>query len=310
MNNVSTFISSLLPSFESSKVKDNLTNLNTEIGEHTIPAMASLLLAFPPKWKWKNKDVAYLNNYIADNYKGRISVRDANSLDIANQCLVNMQTTLPFAIKQVVDMFGGNIAATGLTFDKATVLRYAEVAEFVINYTRKLSNFISATELAELTGSRVTVSNVSPGDLEFLKSGVHTFVVGLDIMALTVADLKSGYATIPKAIVDESSENDMSVVVGRDKMDPFGFASLPFPLSVFLHVRLAIADWQMDRYEQAVADAKVIQYRSLLIKQMIENGTGDANVEGLLEDEEAELKVVKRKIAQMEDKYGLTRTQP
>lgn len=308
MNKASSYIASLLPSFKSSKVTDNLTNLNNELSSQTMPAIDSLLGAFPVKYVWKNKDVKVLNDTILRVYRGKLKLRNPTAIEITKAVLVNMQTTIPFAIKQTEELFGSDIASAGLTFDRATVVRYSEAAEFVINYARKLFNFISATELASLMGTRVTSDNVGPDDREFLMAMIPTFGVALTIMSLTVTELKTGYDEIPKSVIDPDSEEDMQVIVGRGKMDPFGFSALPFPLSAILHFRLAIADFQMDRYEQAVADAKVIEYRSILIKQMLASGQGDAAIERELADEEADLKIINRKIAMMEEKYGLSRT--
>jgi len=302
---ISNYIQSLLPSFEASRVKDNLTNLSQELDQYTVPSFKTMAETFPENWKWKNADVEKINKTIVSGYRNKVPMRNANSLEIIQAVLVNMQTTLPMVQLQVSKVFGNEIAAAGLSFNKATLLQYAEAAEFMINYSRVYYNYLSAVELAALEGDRSIPEGVGPDDLMYLMAKRHTFTIALNIMAITVKDVRTDLKDIPDALVSTSSEEDMKLVVGANKIDPFGFASLPFPISLVYHAGLAIADWQMDRYDRAQVEARVLEYRSLLLKQQIETGNGDAAVESRLRDEEARLKVMKRKIARLEEKYEL-----
>lgn len=301
---VTNYVKGLLPSFESSRVKDNMTNLSQEIDQFTLPYTKGMVETFPHDWKWKNKNVETLDKAIRSSYTGKVFKRDASALELIEHALSNMQTTLPLMKMQADKAFGRSISSEGLTFDKAAILQYSEAATYFVNYARMMVNYLSAAELSELDGSR-KVEGVSPDDEEYLLANRYTFSIALSIMCVDGKELKSEMAHIPSSIVESGNEEDMTVVVGKGKMDPFGFADLPFPLSLVYRAGLSVADWQVNRYDQAQEEANVQQYRIILLKERIENNQGDAATENALKDAEDRLKLSRRKIAKMEEDYGL-----
>ncbi len=301
---VTNYVKGLLPSFESSRVKDNLTNLSQEIDQFTLPSTKGMAETFPHDWKWKNKNVETLDKAIRSSYKGKVFKRDASALELIEHALVNMQTTLPLMKMQADKAFARTISSEGLTFDRAAILQFSEAATFFVNYARVMVNYLSAAELSELDGSR-KVAGIAPDDEEYLLANRYTFAIALSIMCVDGKELKSEMAHIPTSIVESGNEDDMVAVVGKGKMDPFGFASLPFPLSLIYRAGLSIADWQVNRYDQAQEEANVQQYRMILLKERIENGQGDAATENALKDAEERLKLARRKITKMEEDYGI-----
>lgn len=301
---VTNYVKGLLPSFESSRVKDNLTNLSQEIDQFTLPSTKGMVETFPHDWKWKNKNVETLDKAIRSSYKGKAVKRDASALELIEHALVNMQTTLPLMKMQADKAFGRTISSEGLTFDRAAILQFSEAATFFVNYARVLVNYLSAAELSELDGSR-KVEGIAPDDEEYLMANRYTFAIALNIMCVDGKELKSEMAHIPTSIVESGNEDDLVAVVGSEKMNPFGFANLPFPLSIIYRAGLSIADWQVNRYDQAQEEANVQQYRMILLKERIESGKGDAATENALKDAEERLKLARRKIAKMEEEYGL-----
>lgn len=301
---VTNYVKGLLPSFESSRVKDNMTNLSQEIDQFTLPSVKGMVSTFPHDWKWKNKNVETLDKAIRSSYTGKVFKRNASTLELIEHALVNLQTTLPLMKMQADRAFGRSISSEGLTFDKAAILQYSEAATYFVNYARVFVNYLSAAELSELDGSR-TVVGISPDDEEYLLANRYTFAIALSIMCVDGKELKDEMVHIPASIVESGNEEDMTVVVGKGKMDPFGFADLPFPLSLVYRAGLSISDWQVNRYDQAQEEANVQQYRIILLKERIENNQGDAATENTLKDAEDRLKLTRRKIAKMEESYGL-----
>ena len=300
----SDYIKALLPSFESSRIKDNLTNLSQEIDQFTLPAISGLSETFPHGWKWKNKNVAILDKSIRDAYTGKVVKRDASALELIEIAMINLQTTLPILKLHADKAFGRVVASEGLTFDKAAILQFVEVAEYFINYSRVFTNYLSAAELSELSDSR-KVEGIGPDDAEYLLASRYTFTAALAICIIPAKELKAGMVNIPASAIDASTESDIIEVVGSDKMDPFGFAVLPFPLSIIYRAQLVVADWQVDRYDRAQEEANVQQYRTILLKERMEGGDGDASTERALQDAEDRLKLTRRKIAKLEESYGI-----
>lgn len=302
---VANYVKSLLPSFEASRVKDNLENLSNEIDQFTLPTAENLRVTFGPDWKWRDKNAEILNKAITQDFN-KSKLRNANMLEIIAQCLTNMQTTLPFLLMESDKAFGRTIAVEGITFDRAAILQLSEVADYFVTYTRKLLNYLSAAELAELEGSRIKHS-VNTMDIEYLLANRYTYINAMNIVAIDMKEIKGGLSKIPVAIVDPENEADMRVVVGTSQMDPFGFASLPFPLSIVFKIASTINDFQIARYDAAQEEANTQQYRCIILKERIENGRGDAAVEKQLAESEDRLTLARRKIAKLEEKYGVNK---
>jgi hypothetical protein len=301
------YIKGMLPSFEASSLRDSLMNLADELDSETIPSMKALAEALPGKRDWASAEVKQLNDVIVTGYKGKVPYRDANSLELIHKVATNMQTTLPLLKNQVTKEFGARVVSSGLTFGKANLLQLAEVAEFFVNYARLYFNYVSAVELNNLSDSRRPLDGVAPDDQQYLMANRHSFVIAMRIMDTDAKQLESDLGKIPDMLIDATAEADMRVVVGSGRMDPFHMANLPFPLSFSYRIGMIWAERQLARYDQAKADARALEYRTILIKQRLEQGKGDAALERRLKDEEERLNLIKQKIEKMEKKYGLNR---
>lgn len=300
------YVKGMLPSFESSTLRDGLLNLSDELDNETIPSMKALSEALPGKRTWANENANLLNDVIVKGFKGKSPYRDPNALELILHVSNNMQTLLPLISEQAKKEFSARIVSSGLTFGKANLLQLGEVAEFFVNYARLYYNFISAVELNAMTESRQPYEGIGPDDLEYLMTHRHSFVIAMRIMGSDPKQIETELGKIPDMLIDSTTESDLKVVVGAGRMDPFQMTSLPFPLSISYRIGMLVVERQLARYDQAKADARALEYRTILLKQRIESGRGDAAIEKRLKDEEDQLNLVKRRIEKMEKKYDLT----
>lgn len=104
---------------------------------------------------------------------------------------------------------------------------------------------------------------------------------------------------------DEETYSQLVQQFGSNTTDPLGMSSVPFPLSIVYRVRLNIAEWQMDRYDECVEAAKATELRILLYKKQQAAGEGDVHIEKLIEAHEKRLMELKYKRERLEKKYGL-----
>lgn len=304
MKSFSSYIKSLLPSFETSRLKSLLSSMCEEIQEILIPTIEKLLPIFPANWKWRNNDVKTFMTRIQTTVKLKKVPGNANAIVIINAVLANMLVTLPFMRGEVDKAFGREVAADGLTYSKTTMLQYGELADFFVRYTQVLINYVTSAELNAINGSQ-KVSGIGPDDLDYLRVNMPTYLVALRVLAIDVNQLKSDMRSIPDMVIDESTESGAIALIGSHKADPLGFASLPFPLSTIYRIRLGWAESQISKYEALVAESKAVEYRILLMTQRIEEGHGDAATERLLEVHEERLEKMRYKIAKLEQEYDL-----
>jgi len=301
-----SYIKGLLPSFETSRLKQTLASICEEIESLLLPTVEKMKPVFPANWKWRHAASKFIMEQIHTSVKMKKVAPANNGVFMIAFALNNMLTILPFIKGEVDKAFGREIASSGLTFSKTTLIQFTELAEFFMSYTQKLMNFITSAELSSIKGTQ-HVSGIGPDDEQYLKANLPTYLVALRVMSIDLQELKNDLHAIPDMMVDDTTESSVKAVVGHSKVDPLGFASVPFPLSFIFNVRLAIADWQVNKYESALAESKVVEYRILLMKQQLEDGHGDAATERLLQVSEDRLMKLRFKISKMEEDYELNR---
>lgn len=299
------YISNILPTFASSRVGDSLKNNGRIIDNVLSPMLATWKGSFPSGYQLRNKDSIKLQKSILSTFSGKQVYRDQSlleTIDVANQ---RLQQAVPLTLVEVDKTFGKDVSTAGISYDRAVLLQYSELVDFYVRYARKVINYITAAELAALSSNR-KVEGVPPKDLEWLTANSTRFSIALNIATLKASEVKKRMADVPKATFNEDDEKSMRAVVGSSKMDPFGFGNVSFPLSIIFKLRQSMfVDRQVENYDLAEEEARIHAYRINLIQERINNGEGDAFLEEQLRDAEADLLVVQRKLAKMEEEYGL-----
>lgn len=302
------YVSKLMPSTQSKAIKENLEIASERISNNLLPGAELLLETLKPKYEWKNKDVKETMLEVAQALRGHTSLklpRDASGVEAIRAVMINVQSTIPYVIAEANKTFDESIFKTGLTFTKATILQYAETVDFFASYTAMLLNWITAIEYNTLDG-RDKNRGIPPSDVAYLMANINNYLEVLKIMAFNRDELKRGLKALPQMRIADTAEAEAEqlVLVGGNA-NPFGFATLPWPLSMWYHYRLRRVEAQAQEYEKAVATEKAISYRILLIDQRIKSGKGDAALEKELDIQEARVKAMSFEIAQMEKKFKL-----
>ena len=301
---ITSYLRSLLPSFAVSNLKESVLLTLDALSKQLLPAIKNVNSIFDRKWKYKDKTAKHLVEYIESNTRITKLPPQASAFEIIEYVTTNALTTLPYIKTEIEKNFGRAISNSGLTFTKANYLQYCEVAEFYKRFTAILLNFVTAAELNGIEGKQ-RVEGVGPDDVEWLSANVAIYTIALRVLSYDVNTLRSEIRNIPDMVIDSSTEQETKMMVGASRLDPFGFASLPFPISVIYHCRLRGVEKDAEAYEELKAEQQVIEYRILLIKQRIENGQGDAAIEKLLTIQEERLLEQRRKIAKLEEEYGI-----
>ena len=298
------FIRALAPSFQGNKLKDGIIVLSERISSQLVPQLEKCLSVFNEDWSFKDATARDICNDIIKDVKLKRLNAKACAFARLEYIAKNLQTTLPF-IKQEIDRsFGSEVSAIGLTYSRANLLQYVECATFFVSYVTILINYVSAVELNAVS-KRHKLEGVGPGDLERLKAQYVNFSIVCRILGYEVSELKAQLKTVPDMIIDPTTDAEAKLIIGASKLDPAGFASLPFPISVVFHWRLRNVESDVEEYEELKAQANSLNYRMLLIKQYIDNGDGDASLETKLQQLEDRYMEKRRKVVKWEEDHGL-----
>ena len=303
---LSQYLKTLMPSTETRELKHSLQANFENVGGHRLPAIETVGGVFTHEYRWKSPVLQSVEKQLRDSLtRGPLKMHaNAGLLEMLSDVYGNMSTTLPYIRGEVDKSFGREFTNIGLTFAKGNLIQYGEVADFAVYYGRVLLNYLTSNELMRLNG-RTKDENLPIGDEEYLNANAPVFANAMKIMAYPVKDLKDQLRKIPDMVADEETEGSAKIMVGAGALDPLGFASLPFPISLIYHFRLGVAEKQAEDLEAIKAEARIVEYRILLIKQMQAGGQGDAAVERELAIQEDRLFMLRKKQKERETKYGV-----
>ncbi len=307
---IPNMLAMLLPSFEATNLKNQLSSNCDSIAalEPQFQNLQELVGSIQGK-PFKAKPVADLSTeivkYLHSSGLEVKGLRNASMLEYVIASMQNVQALRPF-LEQCIDRdIGKTLVTSSLTFNKQTVLQLLDMIEFFVGYASTLINYITAEEIAAVQDSNITVKGIGPKDLQYLQTRKTSFCIAVRVLATPITKLKADYAEIPEAVFDEETYSQLVQQFGSNTTDPLGMSSVPFPLSIIYRVRLNIAEWQMDRYDECVEAAKATELRILLYKKQLAAGEGDVHIEKLIEAHEKRLMELKYKRERLEKKYGL-----
>lgn len=214
----------------------------------------------------------------------------------------NLNQLIPLLQQELNNKFRREVSNVALTYNKVSYLQIVEIVDFAIKYIYNYLDVLLALVINRQI-NRPTYEGLGPDDVQWVKKNANKFASIADILAKPVTTVAKLLEQAPDMVVSED-EASVRAVVGS-KVDPLGFANLPWPFSLVYELRLQSASRKMDLYEARQETEKVIERRVLLYKQAIENGTGDAALEKSLAIQESRLLKLKRRIEKTEAKYAL-----
>ncbi len=214
----------------------------------------------------------------------------------------NLNQLIPLLQQELNNKFRREVSNVALTYNKVSYLQIVEIVDFAIKYIYNYLDVLLALVINRQI-NRPTYEGLGPDDVQWVKKNANKFASIADILAKPVTTVAKLLEQAPDMVVSED-EASVRAVVGS-KVDPLGFANLPWPFSLVYELRLQSASRKMDLYEARQEVEKVIERRVLLYKQAVENGTGDAALEKSLAVQESRLLKLKRRIEKTEAKYAL-----
>lgn len=308
---IANLFRTLLPTYESVQLKNALKKSADGITTELLPRFLQLqeLLATESGKPFHDKEVQTYSDelvkYLSKSGLKHVHLKQPTMIEYIVPTLQNVGALAAFVSKTIDKDMGRTVATSALTFNKATILQFVDIIEFTAQYSATLLNWITSRELASVAESNIAPKAIAPGDVELIHSKTPVYGIALRILGTPINKIQADYGEIPEAVFDESTFEELAATFGRQKVDPLGMASLPFPLSVVLRVQLWRAERQMDAYDECVKAGKAAEMRVLLLRKRINEGGGDAAAEKLLTMYESQYNELKYERSRLEAKYGL-----
>lgn len=291
---ISSFISSLLPSFGKNQVLEDCRLTKAELTEHTQPSYDTAVTLLRT-WKFKSST---LESHLATF--GRM-VKHQGS----DNAIVTIQKSFKAVIENLVAVeeliqqtYSQEVAGTGLTYLKANLLQFVEATAFVSKFARKFLIYVYVCESAQYEGGAMEGS-LSKAEVDWLGANFVSFCLALTVVSGNPANVKSHIENIPDIVITSENINTLSATMGETKIDPFQMRLIPIWMNPIYHVGMFVAEWQANRYKAAKEEAKLLALRKLNLEKL-SAGKPDAHIQKEITYMESRIQGLNYNLAKME----------
>ncbi len=288
------FLKSLIPGFEKDRVLEDIRITRTELKEITIPAYESTAPLL--KKDLQSKEIADFDKLFRRNNPGFNRDLFAGLLE----GLQIAESNLDVVEDLIAKTYNEDVAAGGLTYLKANLLQYVEITGFVSKYARKFLLYTFVMEAAAYEANSLKMSeSLTKAELRWIEENFLNFSQAFKIVSTPKAKLAKQFADVPDIVITGNNEDTLMRTQGV-KMDPMSMRFIASWLNPIYHLRMMVAEWQVNRYNAAKEELKIIQLRKLHLERL-RDGKADARLEKEISYLEERAQKLNYKIQQMED---------
>lgn len=291
---IAKYVASLLPSFERGRVEEDVRILKEELQEITLPPYQAASDHFKRE-RFQSGDVKDFDRTFQRTVRTDLS---GNYVDITSQALTRAKEMVEKIDTALDKYFGRDVTSEGMTYTRMNVLRYLECASFASRYARKLLLWTYHHEQA--ASGRPIGQPFTKAEIQWLFDNRAAFFVCIRILATKTQDVEKSFRNIPDMVVIPEEVDMAKETVGISRLDPLQTHLIPVKLNPIYHVRMAIAEWQVNRYKAGQEEKRALEYRLLALKEARE-GKEDAKLEQTIEYTEDRLKKLNYKLAKIEE---------
>lgn len=295
------YILSLLPSFESSRLKEEIRLMREELVSNTLPPYTAALSVFA-RWKFNGTETQEFAKEF--DRQTKTSFR-GNYIQVTSEVLKRAVDNLTLCEALVDKMFSADITRDALSYRKANLLQYIDSIKFLIKYSRKLLHWTYVVETNKVQGSLDVVGGpLTPAEQKYLWDNRQLFFAAITNVGLKPTDVESKLDQVPDIVVNPDSADAVTRTVGASKLDPFRFGFISAgQYNPFRWIGERLAERDVEEYKQAVEERRVLEYRLLQMKQANE-GKSDARLQQTIEYHENRLQKLNFAIAEMETSHA------
>lgn len=300
---IDQFFKSLLPSFSKDTVLEDCRITKGEIKETVHPAYVEAVKLMK-NWKFKSADVEALGK----QFSSLVKKTHGNMVVTIEAKIPDVLANLEEVEELIKANYNEEVAAGGLTYLKAQLLQFVEAASFFAKYSRALLNFIYVHESAPFIKETdeqydAVQESLVPAEIAYIQNNFQSFCVVLNALSGSEGDIKKALSAVPDIVITEDNAQTLPHSVGQAKLDPLKFGFIPVFLNPIYHIRMGIAEWQVEQYKLAQRELQMLQMRKLNLEKL-QQGQPNPVLQQKLGETERAIHGLKAKIAKMERDYA------
>lgn len=295
MNSIKRFFSSLLPSFERSRISEDIDLLRKELNDNLLPAFQTAAKTTAGKG-FKSELVAKFNALFVQALP---QYRRDGFIVGTLQFFSSLPAKLDVLDSMVLEMFAKDVTKDTITYRKAAVIQYLEAVRFATQYaTRSLLRFLPAEAAANLGGQYN--ETLSPAEIKWLNDNQFNYLQTLKLLSQHPKDLQALLDEIPDIAVVPEKYEMIRQTVGSDKLDPLKLNVIAPEFNPIYHFRMMYAEWQVKKYESQIEEKRLVELQLLALKEAY-GGKRDAQLAQRIEYSEGRLQRLNVAIARMQE---------
>lgn len=300
--NIINFINTLRSIISKNDIVDDLTIRRRELIDITIPLYRDAINNLTD-YKYKSQKIIKLNKTFNDIVK---SNRNNNFLVGIYRGLCNLDDLSSKLINLVDKTFEKNTTVDGITFSKVQIIQLIEAVFFINRYAPKLLNFIIIMETStyDENQSSYIKESLTNAQIDYIDDNFKMFCMLIEKMLAGPDNTIKLLSKIPDYVVIHDSEDTLVALKGRDAIDPIGFNNFIAPwLNPIYHLRMKIAEYQTNRYDELKDETKLIKLRILNLENILSEEPNPA-IEKEINYYQDLVQKNELKLEDMEKKYG------
>lgn len=289
------FIRGLKPLFKRNGVADALESIRDEISNTAIPyyeTSASLLQKGESAlWKLADKDL----------HQRLTRVRSGSWVENVHLALRNAVELIPEIVKRVNKNLEIDVAADGLSFKEAALVRLVESLSFYVGYARTL---LRATIICESMpgGDKALGEFFTKNDISYLTANMYGFAIATEVLCGQKQQILAGLDKIPDVIVsDEDGVGNGLYNAGNTDPMRLGMWDPQMTNSWIYRFRIYRSEKEEAALQVAKEEAQALEYWILSLKQQQQNAGNDPKIQQQIEYHEERLKKLRYDIKRKEE---------
>lgn len=297
---INMFLSQVLPSFSKASLKKALDETKKELREETLTQFRSAEQAGFAKRKWKAETIQSFQKTFETGVRGK---HRGNMIAVMNDIMENTEKLFPTMEKLIDNYFSNDVVREAITFLGVNIIQFQEAMAFATRYSRKLLLFTITEEVRAADPDAVEADAILQGEINWLYAKRDTFFAALSILSLKPLEVEKHMEEIPDVIANNDNVDQVSAMVGLNRVDPFRFNLISARMNPIFYIRKWIVEGQVASYKEAQEERKQLECRILQLKNADE-GKNDPKLQQVIEYNEKRLHRYNAEIAEMEADNG------
>lgn len=176
---------------------------------------------------------------------------------VLSRFLVNVDTLQKYIAKHI----RGDIATDQLTYQHANIIRLAESAEFMAQYSRRFLMYITTNEYNLTVAEEDRMEPFQPVFINWLEKNLASYMKLLALWGRDSKDFLLGLEILPEVVIPstQTGEDEMRATYGN-KLDSMGMGFIPIAINPIYYVRNVVLHWRNYRVESAKNEAMALEF--------------------------------------------------